>query len=399
MFILFAISGAQAGDSSKSTGNDLLITGPKKKEKPPQPKEREPVFDSFESYQGSSPEVKNNSLAHAGSFDFNPVLGDKQIEKLIPDIHGEHAARLSEYVEANKSNPGRYKFIQLGEEKSDVTRAQFLKTFSEEQAQYEKALERILGSDNETRELMRVYAALTFSVSNPRAAIAALGNLLGVLETASAKQLASGSIADIASYAVKQALIKAKYDPKSDEARQLSSVLNTIAYSCLSSGCLNPNSEVAYAGGGVGVGNGNVDDFSNVSSSGVSTSGQEGAKVSSESRADRIVVVDTESGEVVDDIDVVYIEPPEGDNCGQVCQTVGSDIEAAQAAAQEGVGSERRITGKLELQNKEVSNAREGLIGLNGEKANILSSETLDTGKLSVVENQIGAANRTIAIG
>ena len=196
------------------------------------------TINPFPKVSESLRQLLNQKLLAAGltekELDFNNLSPSEKSDKGVP---------ISQYLKGGYSL-GRAKKADQQHVSSDPA----LDFWKEQQLQrlMTEQLERYLEANKESQELERVFQAMMGGSYNPKGSISALGNLLGSLTFASAKQLAGSSISDIADWASRRALRVAKGDPNSNEAKEILSILKGIVANCLmqAQGCCSEDSPV-----------------------------------------------------------------------------------------------------------------------------------------------------------
>ncbi|GEM_PF-5935324 len=388
MFILMTLNGTQASDVAQTTGTEYRLTGKKTKQTPPLPEQKAKI-DGYDPNSSSELKVRQNGPATSlGSFqdDFrsSPILRDKQLRNLMSFISsGEGKDKISRYLDANEEEPGRFMIIGAGTEKGEKSEkhlTNFMNMFSHQFDEQSELFQNFIDNDKVGRELAKVYAALVFSVSNPIGAVSALGNLLSGLETAEAKKFAGDSLSSVASFAAEQAVKKAQYDPKSDEGSKLYSVLKGIEVRfCDCSGEVkgegNDEQSIALP---------HPETESNAAPSGIP--GENGA------RPDKLLVLDTQTGKIVDDVDVYYEGTELEENCAKECaatQAAISNVLTATDAAKDAVYEEKQEENTLVKGSEQQKEAKERITILTSEKSQLLSEKTVDRSKIVAIDNEI----------
>ncbi len=372
-----------------------MLTG---KRVPPQPESKPGKEDGYDSASSAELDIRQNGPARLLSTpggQFATALDEGEIMTVLRRMpEGSDRTDLTRLFAASKREPERYSFFKIGDPETKQVRSTLADLFHEDPEQTAlKSFDQLL-NDKETRELARVAAAMVFSVSNPIAAISALGNLLSGLETAAAKSVAADDISDVSSFAARQALIAAKYDPKSNEGSKLLSALKSIVVAVCNQTC----SEAGQADGE------SADADLNPEAGGVPSGSVNPEGVSLE-EGEQVVVVDNYTGEVfvAEDCCKDGIDACEA-SCSASEEATG-DVLTAQDSAGEAAYQEKQIESNLVKSERKTgaekaSQALDEIKTLTGEIVKLeRTGSTEDKSKITVLEGQIEALKpRTIFI-
>ena len=107
---------------------------------------------------------------------------------------------------------------------------------------------------------------------------------------------------------------------------------------------------------------------------------------------DKLLVLDTQTGEVVDDIDVYYEGTGLAESCIEECaatQTATSDVLTATDAAKDAIYEERQEESTIVKGSEQGKEAKERIAALTSEKSQLLSEQNVDRSKIVAIDNEI----------